>query len=185
MVYPLIRMSDEEASNNPSVFESKDVLQITGIPAVYLNRFIEHKSFGIRPSIRTGTGRGSRRLFGTPDVFGIALGWWLFQSGLRSQVISRVLRGILPPEESLAARNAPAANAAAIFLGKQLRSREPLVLVISRSLTGPKSRKKSPEQRVAVARASEIRASDASSVQIIPVGKLLRNLYEQVQHFHE
>src|SRR5215472_15220021 len=73
------------------IFETRDVLVLTGIPSIYLNKFIEYRSFGIAPSIRKGSGRGSRRLFSIEDVRGIALVWALFRLGLRSKVIGQVL----------------------------------------------------------------------------------------------
>jgi hypothetical protein len=70
---------DHLSHRTPSVFESADVIALVGIPAIYLNKFIERRLFGIRPSIRSGRGRGKRRLFSAEDVFGIALAWWLFR----------------------------------------------------------------------------------------------------------
>src|SRR5215471_16454936 len=80
------------------VFESRDVIKLTRIPATYLNKFIEHNR--IRASIRQGGGRGSRRLFTKDDVLGIALIWALFQTGLRSKVISELLKRASPDESS-------------------------------------------------------------------------------------
>jgi hypothetical protein len=44
--------------------------------------------------VRSGKGRGSRRRFSQDDLFGIALVWWLFEAGLRTQAIQYVLNQI-------------------------------------------------------------------------------------------
>ena len=78
----------------PDVFESTDLTRVIGIPQIQLNKFIERSQYGVRASIRTGRGRGRRRLFSAEDVFGVALAWWLSESGLRSLMIARVLDDI-------------------------------------------------------------------------------------------
>jgi hypothetical protein len=78
--------------DNP--FESSDVVEVVGIRPIYLNKFVERRLYGIEPSVRSGEGRGSRRWFSLDDVFGIALVWWLFEAGLRTEVIKRVLREV-------------------------------------------------------------------------------------------
>ena len=74
-----------------STFDSTEVSELVGIGPVLLNKFVERGMYGIRPSVRSGKGRGGRRLFSPDDVLGIALVWWLFESGLRSNVIQVVL----------------------------------------------------------------------------------------------
>ena len=76
------------------VFGSKDLTRLIGIGPNYLNRFIEREQFRIASSVRGGLGRGSQRLFSIDDVYGIALVWWLFESGLRALMIQRVLDDI-------------------------------------------------------------------------------------------
>jgi hypothetical protein len=75
-------------------FDSNEVCELVGIRPLLLNKFVERKTYGIQPSVRSGKGRGGRRLFSPDDVFGIALVWWFFESGLRSNVIQIVLDGI-------------------------------------------------------------------------------------------
>jgi hypothetical protein len=75
-------------------FDSNEVCELVSIAPLLLNKFVERKTYGIQPSVRSGKGRGGRRLFSPDDVFGIALVWWLFESGLRSNVIQSVLDGI-------------------------------------------------------------------------------------------
>lgn len=81
-------------SNQAQFFDTQQVLQIVGIRAFYLNRFVERSQYGIAPSVRSGSGRGSRRLFSSDDIDGIALVWWLFESGLRSRAIEYVLNQV-------------------------------------------------------------------------------------------
>jgi hypothetical protein len=171
-------MTEAEASASPSVFETRDVLRLTGIPSTYLNKFIERGSFGIGPSVRTGRGRGTRRLFANFDIYGIALVWWLFQAGLRSAVIGRVLRDVLPAPRNLAA------NAAGILLAKQAQASEPQVLVVTRVLKSGASGKSKPGQRVAVTGASRVNIGDQrSSTHVIPVGHLLQSLTKRIHKF--
>ena len=72
-------------------YDSNEVCELVGIGPLLLNKFVERRTYGIQPSVRSGKGRGGRRLFSADDVFGIALVWWLFESGLRSNVIQTVL----------------------------------------------------------------------------------------------
>jgi hypothetical protein len=179
-----IQLPATEIGSNPSVFETRDVLQLTGIPLPYLNKFIERGIFGIGPSIRTGHGRGSRRLFGTNDVLGIALAWWLFRSGLRSRIISQTLRDLLPRGDSHASRLDAANNAAGVLLNKQIRDQQIQTLVITRQLNTSKKRNESSEQTVALQSISRIPATpDSSSVHSIPVGNLLEQLMAKIQSF--
>jgi len=83
-------------------FDSNEVCELVGIGPLLLNKFVERKTYGIQPSVRRGKGRGGRRLFGPDDVFGIALVWWLFESGLRSNVIQTVLDQICRGERGAA-----------------------------------------------------------------------------------
>lgn len=87
-------------------FESSEVCELVGIGPFLLNKFVEGKTYGIQPSVRRGKGRGGRRLFGPDDVFGIALVWWLFETGLRSGVIQYVLNEICAPAKGVASEAA-------------------------------------------------------------------------------
>ncbi len=84
------------------VFDSSEVSELVGVDLMLLNKFVENGSYGIRPSIRPGKGRGARRLFSTDDVLGIALVWWLFESGLRSRVVQLVLDQLCQPSRGVA-----------------------------------------------------------------------------------
>jgi hypothetical protein len=70
-------------------FTSTDVVDLVGVTPIYLNALVTRRLYKIKPSI---SGRGQKvRVFDEDDLFGIALVWILFESGLRTQEI----RGIL------------------------------------------------------------------------------------------
>src|SRR2546421_8820990 len=89
-----MRVREENIAELPFIFESKDVIRLLGIPSVLLNKFVEKEVCGIKPSIRTGVGKGSRRLFSSSDLYAIALVWWLFKAGFRSQILKELVRMI-------------------------------------------------------------------------------------------
>jgi hypothetical protein len=169
MLRPLLTVANEEAAS-PSFFGTSEVLKITGIPANTLNKLVERGSFGIAPSVRIGKGRGSRRVFGTHDIFGVALVWWLTQAGLRSAVIGRVLRQISPAHRNLAA------NAAGTLLLKHMKTKEPQILTITRRL---EARGGKPEQTVSTTVTHHdfgLQRKDSVSIHLIPVGQLFAAL---------
>lgn len=114
-------------------YDSSEVSKLVGIGPLLLNKLVERKMYGIGPSVRSGKGRGGRRLFSPDDVFGIALVWWLFESGLRSNVIQVVLDGICGTK-----------GAAAVQAGKTLMGRRILTL---RIVTQPRGTQRGGLQR--------------------------------------
>src|SRR5579872_5251941 len=75
--------------------DSGDITErLVGIPPAYLNKFVQQKTYGITASIQPGKLRAQRRLFSRDDVFAIALVWMLFESGLRTEPIRRILNDI-------------------------------------------------------------------------------------------
>jgi DNA-binding transcriptional MerR regulator len=96
-------------------FDSNEVCELVGIGPLLLNKFVERKTYGIQPSVRRGKGRGGRRLFSPDDVFGIALIWWFFESGLRSNVIQVVV------DEICQAKNSRADQAAKRLIEKKIQ----------------------------------------------------------------
>ena len=89
-------------------FSSSEVTGIVGITPIYLNALVHRKLYGISASI-SGRSEIKVRIFSEDDVFGIALVWLLFESGLRTESIREVLYGLVDTEE-------PDAPAAAEFL---------------------------------------------------------------------
>lgn len=147
--------------------ESSEVAEMVGITPIYLNKFIERKHYGIKPSARWRKGRGGVRWFNADDVFGIALVWSLFESGLRRLVIERVLYDLAKTTE---------ANAAA----KVLRESRAEYLVIRREIRSAASKAKRPQQ---VASGASFRGvtewlekADKESLLVLPVGRLWAKL---------
>ncbi len=165
----------ESTIKMPVVFESRDVITLVGISPVYLNKFVERGLYGIAPSERTGLGKGSRRWFNSEDVFGIALVWWLFEAGLRSEVIKRVLRELVGQKKANA-------NLAA----KTLHENGSDFVVIRRlpRLGGDKHPRHTP-QTIAIVGKSDvldfIQNGDAEAIHIIPVGNLFRKLERTIR----
>jgi len=89
-----------------ATFDSGEVSGLVGIGPLLLNKFVERGSYGIRPSVRSGKGRGGRRLFSIDDLYGVALVWWLFESGLRSGVIENILKQICASAKGIASEAA-------------------------------------------------------------------------------
>ena len=72
--------------------DSADVTgRLVGITPMYLQNFVQRQLFGLKASVQRGKWREKRRLFSRDDVFGIALVWLLFESGLRTEPLARVL----------------------------------------------------------------------------------------------
>lgn len=162
---------------DPYVFETRNVIDFTGIPTTYLNKFIERRSFGIKPSIRKGAGQGRRRLFSDEDVLGIALVWSLFQAGLRSKVIGQVLRlvRVLDTPQGLATD-----AAVAIMQDALAPDQGPHVLVIRRSL----GRIKGKGMRVLLEGSDYATGSiGLTSELVIPVDVMFEEVVKKIHRF--
>lgn len=168
-------MDINHKSGWPFVLDSKEVIDLVGIAPNYLNKIVERGAFGFSPSIRKGSGRGSRRLYSQKDVCEIAVVWWLFQSGFRSQVISDIFRA-LEPERALASR---LSRVAGQILGDVLQKREPKFLVVTRELPRPSS--KSRRGVALVSRPHLGRVSSTASNVIVPVGDLMSELIRRIR----
>ena len=68
--------------------------RLVGISPVYLQNFLQRGLYGLRSSVSPGKVRSVRRLFSVDDVYGIALVWLLFESGLRGELIARILKDV-------------------------------------------------------------------------------------------
>lgn len=150
------------------VLGSTEVANLVGIQATLLNKFVERKQYKIEASVRPAGGRGKERLFGVQDVYGIALVHWLFESGLRSQVIQRVLDDVCKVEI------AKANDAAAILLHQE---GEFLVVTRQVRLPGEKHLPKQKTKRCSVREATaRLIANDPSVVVVIPFQRLFSKL---------
>jgi hypothetical protein len=155
------------------VLGSTEVASLVGIQATLLNKFVERKQYGIEASIRqAGGGRGKERLFGEADVYGIALVHWLFESGLRSDVIQRALNQLC------GSRLDSTTNDAAEALIKQ----EADMLVVTRQPRSSGSAKL-PPQTTRMCDAGEaaqlVRGTTGSSL-VLPIGNLFKGLRKEL-----
>jgi hypothetical protein len=145
--------------------DAADVTErLVGITPIYLQNFISRGLYGLRASVKPGKVRAQRRLFSRDDVFGIALVWLLFESGLRSDPIARVLNDIAGTKKANA-------NVAA----KKLQESQSAYLLIVRNPRGPTKRpQEKPEQSVKVVHNAELSGEmeqhASSDVLVIPVG---------------
>jgi len=112
--------------------------RLVGITSVYLQNFLQRGSYGLRSSVSPGKVRSQRRLFSVEDVYGIALVWELFESGLRGDPIARILKDVGDTKK------ADANKAAA----KLLENKSDYLLIFHTPRRPSKSIPKMPEQRV-------------------------------------
>jgi DNA-binding transcriptional MerR regulator len=140
---------------------------------MYLNRFVERKLYGIEPSIRSGKGRGSRRWFSLEDLMGIALVWWLFESGLRTEVIKRILRVLGKSQKAYSKRAA-----------SSLRQSGAEVLIITREPRLADSKEQRTPQVIVTGDSSRInqvlKEFDGKSLQLLPVANLFASVTSRI-----
>lgn len=160
----------------PAIFDSNEVCDLVGIGPLLLNKFVERRTYGIQPSVRLGKGRGGRRLFSPDDVLGIALVWWLFETGLRSGVIENILDQICA-----------SANGIAGEAGKKLVGRKTQVVrvrTIPREMDRGRRRLKKPEQLVNLITVEDPRATRYVAIELeIPVGQFYSILLDKMKKF--
>jgi hypothetical protein len=159
-----------------SNIDSADIVELlVGITPLYLQNFVQRGSFGIRASVKPGKVRSQRRLFSRDDVFGIALVWLLFEGGLRSDPLMRVLKDITKTDK------ANANLAAKKLLGSQCD-----YLLIVRKPRGPtKTPQEKPEQRVKPIKQSELTEAivqePTADLLIIPVGHKFEDIRNRME----
>jgi len=154
---------------------AEDICQrLVGITAIYLQNFVSRRLYGLHASVKPGKVRVQRRLFSRDDVFGIALVWLLFESGLRGDPIARVLN-------DLAGTKKANANLAA----KKLLDKNAEYLLVIREPRGPKTPSEKPEQVVKVAGRSELSSvseqNPAADLLFIPVGHKFEDIRKRME----
>ncbi len=112
--------------------------RLVGITPVYLQNFLQRGSYGLRSSVSPGKVRSQRRLFSVEDVYGTALVWELFESGLRGDPIARILKDVA------GTKKADANKAAA----KLLENKSAYLLIFRTARRPSKSISKMPIQSV-------------------------------------
>lgn len=154
------------------VFETWHVTEIlVGIPQTYLNMFLQRRLYGITAGVVGRRGEKNSRRFDDAEVFGIALAWLLFKSGLRTRPIIQILCDIT------GTKDANAREAAQVLLEARLR-----YLVVIRELMNPVNEAEG-ELRVQVTDwvedVTEILANNTTaSALVLPVG----DIFDGIEH---
>lgn len=112
--------------------------RLVGIRPVYLQNLLQRGSYGLHSSVSPGKVRSKRRLFSPEDVYGIALVWELFESGLRGEPIERILNAVAGTKKA-------DANKAAARL---LEGKKDYILVFHTPRRPSTAKSKMPEQTV-------------------------------------
>jgi hypothetical protein len=154
-------------------FLSSDVTDLlVGITPIYLNSFLQRELYGITATFSDEHGDTKARLFNEADVFGIALAWMLFESGLRTQAI----RGIL--NKLAGTKRANAKKAAQVLR----RSQADYILIV-REARKPKSNA-DPEPKVIMADENEfahvIEANPIANILIVPIGAKFADIQKRI-----
>jgi hypothetical protein len=149
--------------------------RLVGITPIYLQNFFSRGSYGLRSSVSPGKVRAQRRLFSRDDVFGIALVWLLFESGLRGDPLARVLNEIAGTKRAngnLAARKLLASQAE--------------YLVVVRKPRGPtKTPSDKPGQETRIVSRQEtakLKAWNPDAVEVlVPVGQRFADIKRRME----
>jgi len=160
-------------STKPEINTADITERLVGITPAYLNNFLQRKLFGLRASVRPGKLRKKHRLFSREDVFGIALVWLLFEVGLRTDPIRRVVKDISGESKG-------DANLAA----KKLREEQAQWVEVSRSPRVPaKTPSDKPEQVTRIlGEQDHIDWFAQSDIKLfIPVGKKFKDVQHRLE----
>jgi hypothetical protein len=153
----------------PDFFQTAEIARFVEMPEKRLTKFGESPGYGISPSIRAKAGKGSPRLYSRIDLLKIAMTWWLFQAGFRSQVIERVLNSPKVEKLLLDSRHWTRADAS-----KRL-------LVVKREMASTEP----PNQLVFPATPDEAAAAlhetQRHAFQVLPIGHLLVGLWDRMR----
>jgi hypothetical protein len=95
-------MTKTEAEADESrLYGTKQVAELLGIPEWRVKNFAEGEAYGLAPSQKVGSGRGSRRLYNLADVLRLAVANELVKCGFTAEAVGRAMREI--PESMLTA----------------------------------------------------------------------------------
>jgi len=159
----------------PEIDAADAAERLVGITPIYLQNFVSRGLYGLRASVIPGKVRAQRRLFSQEDIFGIALVWLLFEAGLRSEPITRVLNDIAGTKKANA-------NLAA---KKLLESQADYLVIIRSARTPTKTLQEKPGQIVKTSCQLELVAaieqSPSADVLVIPVGAKFQDVSKRLQ----
>jgi len=85
----------------PEIFVTSQISKLLRVPEWRIIKFVGGKEYGIAPALAQAAGTGTRRLYDLENVCELALAWWLFQAGLRSDVVGWILRQVRAEQEPL------------------------------------------------------------------------------------
>lgn len=92
-------MVQRQSISEQVLYGTKQVAEILGIPEWRVKNFSEGEAYGLPPSQRVGSGRGSRRLYNLNDVLRLAVASELVNCGFTPETVGRAVREI--PESML------------------------------------------------------------------------------------
>jgi hypothetical protein len=158
----------------PRVFGSNDITEIlVGITTNYLDTILQRKHYGISESAADRHEGRNFRLFGEADVFGIALVWMLFESGLRAPAIRDVLNKVARTKKA-------DAKASAEVL---IRSKAEYLVVV-REPRKPKNRL-DPEGRIIQAKEEDLAGiiddNPTANILMVPVGTKFNDIRKRIE----
>jgi hypothetical protein len=78
----------------PKVFVTAQIAKLLRVPEWRIIKFVGGKEYGIKPALSEAAGSGTRRMYDLENVCEMALAWWLFQAGLRSDVVGWILHQV-------------------------------------------------------------------------------------------
>jgi hypothetical protein len=177
-------MNEKIDPKSPAFFDSSEVSKVVGIPPIFLNKLIERGKYGIVPSIRSGRGRGSRRLFSADDAYGIALVWWLFEAGLRADAIQDALAQMFKaPKGTVRAVAAAAALLSKLPLGDKVAADIDVIVIRREPRTDSRGSRTKQEVSLEswVGGNHILETSGTASVLFIPFACRFKKLREAMQ----
>jgi predicted Fe-Mo cluster-binding NifX family protein len=133
--------------------------------------FLQRQLYGITATLSDEHGETKLRLFNEVDVFGIALAWMLFESGLRTQTIRSVLNKLA------STKSANAKKAAQVLLRSQVE-----FIVVVREARKPKSK----DQGLQVFALAETEVSDivannpTANILTVPIGAKFADIEKRI-----
>ncbi len=158
--------------------DSADISErLVGITPVYLNNFLQRPLFGLVASVQAGKLREKHRLFSREDVFGIALVWLLFESGLRTEPTIRVLKEIVGSDKTTANANRAAK--------KLLDSKADYLVILRQPRTPTKTPSDKPGQTVRIVSESEIPElfgqHPGAELLLVPIGHKFNDVRKRLE----
>jgi hypothetical protein len=163
-------------------FSSSDVTDLVGITPIYLNALVHRELYGIAASISDRHGEIKFRVFSEDDVFGIALVWMLFESGLRRGPIKTILKQV--GESSILKHEVETKEPDANIVAQFLFASETDYLVVGCEPRKPKS-KRAPKVWAEGAMAEHlmgyVRKNPTANIVAIPIGRRFADIKKRIE----